>query len=262
MQSKLFFVILAAFCCFATARVVAQDEAPKGQLLSVHEDAVIPSMLEKYESAAKNLSDMIAKNNVPISYIAANRQDFVYFYFTPVENLGALDKMGANWAELEKKAGKQAFDGAMKQFDGCYLSHKNYLVRMRPELSYNPDFGGQISEGMLFRHWDFYHIYPGMEKEADDIAKEWVALSKKVGLPDGYRLYSGSFGTDGPVFIVAQSAKDAVDFYTRQEAWMKKAGDEGKALWAKTWKAVRKYDSVNGRIRPDISVLPKETMKK
>ena len=263
MQFKLFFVIVAAFCCLATAPVVAQDDAPKGQLLSVHEDAVIPSMVEKYENAAKSFAEMIAKNNMPsITYTAANMQNFVYFYFTPVDNMGAIDKMGASWDELAKKAGKQNFDASMKQFDGCYLSHKNYLVRMRPDLSYNPDFGSQIADGMLFRHWDFYYIYPGMEKEADDIAKEWVALSKKVGLPDGYRLYSGSYGTDTPLFIVAQSGKNATDFYTRQEAWFKKAGAEGQALVMKTWKVVRKFYSVNGSIRPDLSVLPKETTKK
>jgi hypothetical protein len=263
MRFKLFFLILAAFCCIATVPAVAQESAPKGQLMTVHEDAVIPSMVEKYEKAAKNFAEMITKSNISsLSYTAANRQDFVYFYFTPVENMGGVDKMGDIWDELQKKVGKQNFDAAMKQFDGCYLSHKNYMVRSRPELSYNPEFGSSISDGMLFRHWDFYYIHPGMENEADNIAKEWVALSKKVGMPDGYRLYSGSYGSDTPVFIVAASGKSATDYYTRQEAWMKKAGADAQALLAKTWKVIRKFESVDGAIRPDISVLPKETTKK
>jgi hypothetical protein len=220
-------------------------------------------MVERYEKAAKNLAEMIGKSKVTsISYTAASIDNFTYIYFSPVDNLAAVDKMGESWAELEKSVGKQSFDAAMKQFDGCYPSHKNYLMRMRPELSYNPNYGGAIADGMLYRTWEFYYIHPGMEEEAENIAKEWVALNKKLGLPDGYRLYSGSYGSDTPVFVVAQSAKDAVDFTTRQAAWMKKAGDEGKALWAKTWKVIRKFDIHHGMIRPDLSVLPKEMTQK
>jgi len=263
MQFKLFLVILAVCCCLAAGPVVAQDDAPKGQLLSVHEDPVIPSMLGQYEKAAKSLADMITKSGVgSVSYTAASMDNFVYIYFSPVENMAAIDKMGANWGELEKKVGKQAFEGVMKQFDGCYTSHKNYLVRLRPELSYNPDYGSAIADGLLFRQWDFYYIQPGMEDEADNIAKEWVALNKKVALPEGYRLYSGAYGSDTPVFIVVQSAKNSMDFHTRQEAWLKKAGDDGKALWAKTWKVVRKFDTTTGMIRPDLSVAAKDMTKK
>jgi hypothetical protein len=262
MHHKLFFVILAALC-IAAAPASAQDDAPKGQLLSIHEDVIIPSTMEKYEKAAKNLAELITKSGVgSVSYTAARMDNFTYIYFAPVENMAALDKLGESWGEVEKKVGKQNFDAAMKQFDGCYPSHKNYLIRLRPELSYNPEYGRGIVEGLLFRHWDFYYIHPGMESEADNIAKEWVALNKKMGGQEGYRLYSSSYGSDGPLFIVVQSAKDALDFYTRQEAWLKKAGDEGKALWAKTWKVVRKFDTMTGMIRPDLSVQPKETTKK
>ncbi len=263
MHSKLFFATIVASCFITIHPAVAQDNTPKGQLLSIHEDYVIPSMVAQYEKAAKNLADMIGKSGVSsLSYTAARMDNFTYFYFSPVEDLAAVDKMGEAWGEVEKKVGKQTFDDAMKQFDGCYPTHKNYLVRMRPELSYNPAYGSTIADGMLYRRWDYYYIHPGMEEEADNIAKEWVALNKKVGLPEGYRLYSGSFGSDTPVFVVAQSAKDAVDFATRQDAWMKKAGEEGKALWAKTWKVVRKFDSRTGMIRPDLSVLPKDMTKK
>lgn len=261
MRTMLFFVILAV-CWIGGTQTRAQGNMPKGQLFTIHEDAVIPSMVERYERAVKNLGELIAKNNIgSITYTAASHDNFVYTYITPVENMAGVDKVGAGWIELEQKAGKDNFSAAMKQFDGCYPSHKNYLVRSRPELSYNGEYGAAIADGMLFRHYDFYFIHPGMEDEADNIAKEWVALSKKVGMPEGYRLYSGSYGTDGPVFVVSYSAKSAAEFYAGQEAWMKKAGDEAKALWAKTWKVVRRFESVNGRIRPDLSVLPKEMKK-
>jgi hypothetical protein len=182
--------------------------------------------------------------------------DYTYIYFTPVENIGAVDKMSAGFGELQEKMGKAAFGTLMQSFDVCYPSHRNYLVRLRPDLSYKPEYGAQISDGMNFRHWDYYHIHPDMADEAEAIAKEWVALNQKIKSTEGYRLYTNSFGLEGPVYIVVQSAKSASDFYTRSEAWMKKAGDAGKALMSRTMKVVRRFESKDGNIRPELSVSP------
>ena len=75
-----------------------------------------------------------------------------------------------------------------------------------------------------------------MEDEAEAIAKEWVALNEKIKTPEGYRLFTNAFGLEGPVFIVVSSAKSAADFYTSNEAWMKRAGDAGQALMKRTMK--------------------------
>ncbi|HXG01654.1 MAG TPA: hypothetical protein VNL69_12740, partial [Bacteroidota bacterium] len=182
MHSKLFFAAVVASCFITSTSVIAQDDDPKGQLLSIHEDYVIPSKMEQYEKAAKNLADVIGRSGVSsLSYTAARMDNFTYFYFSPVENLAAVDRMEGSWSEIEKKVGKQTFDDAMKQFDGCYPTHKNYMVQMRPELSYNPNYGSAIADGMLYRQWEFYYIHPGMEEQAENIAKEWVALNKKIG---------------------------------------------------------------------------------
>jgi len=254
--------LLITLClCLAAGPVQAQD-APKSQLLSVHEDNVIPSKVEEYEKAALGLVDAIKKNKVSsISYTAASMDDYTYIYFTPVENLGAVDKMNASFGELQEKMGKDAFGAMMKSFDACYPTHGNYLVRLRPDLSYKPEYGAQISDGLNFRHWDYYHIHPGMEDEAEAIAKEWVALNEKIKSPEGYRLYMNSFGLEGPLFLVVQSGKSAADFYTRSEAWMKRAGDAGQALKKRTMKVVRKFESKDGMIRPELSASPQPVVK-
>lgn len=259
MKRKALLVALAACSFFAVS--YGQEQASKQEFLMIHEDPVIPSMVEQYEKAAKNLAELVRKDGASITYTAVTKSDFTYMYFSPVQNLSDVDKNETLWDEMIKRVGADKFGAAMSQFNGCYLSHRNYMVRMRPELSYNPDFG-KISEDMLFRHWDFYYLQPGMEDQADQIAKEWVALSKKVGAPEGYRLYSSAFGSDGPMFVVVGSGKNAADFYTRQEAWMKKAGTEGQALFAKTWKVIRKFESFDGGVRPDLSVMPKAASKK
>lgn len=247
--------------CLAVAPVLAQD-APKSQLLSVHEDNVIPSKVEEYEKTALGLVDAIKTHKVSsLSYTAASMDDYTYIYFTPVENLGAVDKMNTSFGELEEKMGKNAFRAMMKTFDACYPTHRNYLVSLRPDLSYKPEYGAQISDGLNFRHWDYYHIHPNMQDEAEAIAKEWVALNEKMKSPEGYRLYENSYGLEGPVFTVVQSGKSAADFYARSEAWMKRAGDAGQSLMKRTMKVVRKFESKDGMIRPELSVSPQPTVK-
>lgn len=257
-----FLFLSTAFClCLVAGAVLAQD-ASRSQLLSVHEDNVIPSKAEEYEKIALGLVDAIKTHKVSsISYAAASMDDYTYIYFTPVDNLGAVDKMGASFDELEEKMGKNAFGAMMKSFDACYPTHRNYLVRLRLDLSYKPEQGAQISEGLSFRHWDYYYIHPDMQDEAEAIAKEWVALNEKIKSPDGYRLFTNAFGLEGPLFLVVSSAKSAADYYARSEAWLKKAGDAGQALMKRTMKVVRKFESKDGMIRPELSASPQPIIK-
>jgi hypothetical protein len=250
--------LLVAILCFVPASpVIAQEEMAQGQLMSIHEDVVIPSKVEKYEKAAKNLASKLAKHNITsVSYTAANSHDFVYIYITPVENLAGVEKIGAGFEELQTKLGNEAFATMMGGFDDCYNSHRNYMVRLRTDLSYNPEYGREISKGMDFRHWSFYYIHPGKDQEAIEVAKEWKALFESKKIIEGYRLYLGGLGMDVPVIIVAQSAKGAVDFYTKAEARMKTFGDAGQALLKKTWSVTRKFEQKDASMRPELSYLP------
>jgi hypothetical protein len=148
------------FCgLFVTA--IAQEGMPQGQLMAIHEDAVIPSMLAKYEDAAKNLASQFAKHDVAgMYYTAANANDFAYVYFSPMENMAALDEARAGFDKLQEKMGTEAFQTTMQKFEGCYNSHRDYLLRHFPDLSHKPEYGREIADGMPFRHWSFYYIHP------------------------------------------------------------------------------------------------------
>lgn len=260
-NSALLTLLITLCLSLAAGPVLAQD-APKSQLLSVHEDTVIPSKAEEYEKATLGLVDAIKKHKVSsISFTAASLDDYTYIYFTPVENLGAAEKMNAGFGELEEKMGKTAYDAMMKANDACYSTHRNYLVRLRPDLSYKPEYGAQISDGLNFRHWDYYYIHREMEDEAEAIAKEWVALNEKIKAPEGYRLFTNAFGLEGPLFLVVSSAKSAAAFYASNEAWLKRAGEAGQALMKRTMKVVRKFESKDGMIRPELSASPQPIIK-
>ncbi|MCG8607732.1 hypothetical protein MJD09_22455, partial [bacterium] len=107
-------------------------------------------------------------------------------------------------------------------------------LRHFPDLSYKPEYGREIADGMLFRHWGFYYVHPGKEMEAMEIAKEWKALYESNNIEAGYRIYMGDMGTAMPLILVANSANSAEEYYTRAARTVEKLGADGEALLKKT----------------------------
>lgn len=257
MKNKLASLIIATLVSLLPVlTAIAQEQTAAKQLFTIHEDVVIPARVVEYEKAAKNLAGMMEQHNMSsMQYTAASSDNFIYIYISPVTNYAGLDNISAGFAELQDKMGKEAFDNTMNQFNGNYHSHRDYMIRLHPELSYKPEYGNNLADGMNFRHWDFYHVYPGKEAEIAEIAQEWIALNNSMDIKQGYRLYMGDMGTDMPLVIVAHSAKSASDFYSNREKNMMKLGEAGKKLMDKTMSIAWKFESREGTMRPDLSYI-------
>lgn len=257
MKTKLMSVLLLVLVCtLPILTTVAQDQESTGQLFAIHEDVVIPSKVADYEKAAKNFAALLAEHNMSsMQYNAASSDDNIYLYISPIENYADLDKMNAGFAELEEKAGKEAFGNVMKQFAGKYHSHRDYIVRMHTDLSYKPEYGNNMADGMNFRHWDFLHIYPGKEAEMEALAREWKALYEHKNISQGYRIYTGALGTDMPLFVVVWSARNATEYYTYSGENMKMLGEEAQELLDRTMAITWKFEHKNGAMRPDLSYI-------
>ncbi len=240
------------------APAAAQEAAPTTQLFTVHEDVVKPSKVAQYEAAAKSLTALFTKHGiVDVGYNAASGDDFTYLYISPVANMAAIDQASSKWTEARKKIGEATFDAAMKQYDGTYDSHRNYMVRMHPELSYNPEYGQDpVASGMAWRHWDFLYIMPDKGEEATAILKDWKTTSAAKKIAGGYRIYMGDMGTEQPMIIVAWSAKNAAEFYAQDQARRTAMGAEGEALKTRMLAVLSRYETSNGMMRPDLSYTP------
>lgn len=235
----------------------AQDQMPKGQLLAIHQDIVMPSKVAEYEKAVKTLAEKFAEHKMTsMPYTAANSEDFTYMFIMPVENYAGLDKMETSFNDLKTKMGEEEFMALMNQFNGTYESSKAYLVKFHPELSYNPEYGSETSQGLNFRRWDYYYVKSGMEQQAIEIANAWKDLYGKHKVTQGYRLYMGDWGTEMPLIIVTQPAMNAAEYYATSQKLMDKFGEEGKQLMQKTMSVVRKFETKNGAMRPDLSYMP------
>ncbi|RMH90973.1 MAG: hypothetical protein D6681_14080 [Calditrichaeota bacterium] len=232
--------------------VSAQEYKSGDQLFMVHEDFVKPSMVAEYEAAIKGFQAALRQHGVTdFGYTTAMTGDFHYLHVQPIKNMAALD--GNPLEGLEKSMGKEALQAMWAKFEGCYDVHKNYLVRLSENFSYNPENVTMSDEEMNFRHWDFYFINPDKAEEARAVAKEWRELHAQKKVPYGYRIYLGGLGTEMPLYVVVQWAKNAADFADRQARVNEMLGEEGKALGVKTMALTRKFEQKNGWMRPDLS---------
>ena len=107
--------------------------------------------------------------------------------------MAALDSNPLNKA-LNEALGEEGTKALMSGFDGTYDTHKDYILNLSNELSYNS--GEIVQEGVYFRHFDYYFPYPGKWDEAKAITKEWNELYTSKNISQGYRIYTGGLGTE------------------------------------------------------------------
>jgi len=237
---------------------MAQAEEQKGQLLSVGHYVVKPSMVGEFEAMVKEWIVQCAKYNYPYRWNASSSEDFLYLFFTPVDNFADIDNMDKADAELAKKIGEEQMQTLMKRFEGTYDYYRYYIARSLPELSYTPENPRLKPEESNFVFTDFYYVQPGKEKEFEGICKEWVTLQKSKNIADRYSLAVRVMGTELPVYIGNSSGKNAADYFSQAKKNWEQIKDEGEALWKKTMALCRKFEGRNSWRRPDLSYMPKE----
>ena len=260
MREKiLIMVVVGLLVNLCALNVYAQEEESQSQLFFIYEAVVKPSMVGKYEEATKSLAAKLKANNMTsISYLMAVTDDFHYYWISEIENLAALDE--DPWQELEKKMGDEEWKAMLDGYDETTDMSHTWLARLRPDLSYTPENAGGNSEGMNFRHWDWYYIEPGKRAEARAIAKEWHDLYTKKNIQSSYRIFTGGLGTEQPLYVVLQSAKNAADFEANNAKVNELLGEDAEELMQRTMAITRKFETKTGWMRPDLSYTPSEEM--
>ena len=124
---SLFLMVLFVLAFFAQSS--AQKELPKSQLYLMHEDIVLPYMADEYEKALKDFAKLFSDAKIDSrSYRIIQKDYFNYTAVIPVTDFDGLAKYFGMTPEIIEKIGKDKFDAQMKKFDGCYDTHRNYLL--------------------------------------------------------------------------------------------------------------------------------------
>jgi hypothetical protein len=147
----------------------------------------------------------------------------------------------------------------MKSVEGTFDYYRNGVVRFLPDLSYAPKKPRLKPEEQKFISWGYAYVEFGKEKEFADIGKQFVEVSKGKDTSIGWNMFVVEAGTEMPFYFWAETGKSAAEYYAENDKVVKKLGEEKyMELWDKLAATLRKFETKNGRPRPDLSNIPKK----
>lgn len=256
---------LAATLGFAGAAVVAggEQDGQETQMYCIYKEVVKPGMTKQYEDAVKYMvSEFKAYQIDPekVNFKTVSGPELGYIYVMPMDNFASMDQMKVNWGEAVKILGADKFEALVAPAEEAMESLEIFHVERLNELSYTPENPRLKPEEIEYVHYGFYYVIPGKGHDFEAIAKEFHDLYESNGVDNGWSIYRSMTGTDLPLYVVAQAAKSAADFYSNREKTREMLGDAGKKIGEKVGAAVRKIEYKEGMPRPDLSYpQPAET---
>ena len=236
---------LATVLCALGASVFAGEEqgAEKPQLYCIYKEVVKPGMAEQYEAAIKYMiSEFKAYQIDPekVHWKMVSGPEIGYLYGMPIEDFAGMDQMKANWMEVVEIIGEEKLAEMMTPAQEAMERVEVFHVAQRPDLSYAPESPRLKREEIKYVHYGFYYVLPGKQEDLEAIAREFAELYKSKGIDSGWRFYQPITGTDLPVYIVAQGARSAADFFSNREKLRELLGEEAEKIGKKVGATIRK----------------------
>jgi len=250
-------LVLAGLCLGAVLSIgiVAHAQAPENPLIMVSELVVEPAKSADFEAVMKDWLAFYVENKYPWSYTVYRTEDYHYYIISPIKDMAGIGDMMKTDMDLASKGGPK-FEALMKKTAGCYAYANGDLVILRNDLSYAPETPRVGSEEAWFICWDYYYGFPGRDREAEQVAKDWQALYKSKDISDGFLTYMLIMGPDLPLIVGARWGKSEADFNAAEEAFIKAAGESYSAMAKKTMALCRKYERKTGYRLDALSYWP------
>ncbi|MFY0714471.1 hypothetical protein J1D01_12380 [Seonamhaeicola sp. NFXS20] len=223
------------------------------QAFQIHQDNVKPSKASEYEKIAKEFNEASIEYNLQTSWVTAMRDDFTYYYISPIENFAELDK---NPFEDMAKAMGDKFGEMFENFDKCYDSHGTYLLYKVDELSYKAPEGTDVSD-QNYRKWILMYYKPKNGSKIKEGLKAVKDMFISKESKEYYNVYQSGFGTMENYYLISVPAKDEVEGVQRAKANQDVLGPDRYETFNKVIKYVEKMEEYSGWIRPDLSYSPK-----
>lgn len=255
MKTKILVVLvvllLGAFC-FLPVATQAQEQKP--QLYYVYDFVVKPAMVSQFEAGVKQEIEL----GSPVPWATFSTDDLHYYFLTPIQDYAGIDSMDKADDEWSTRIGKEKLDALMKRYEGTFEYYKAGVIRFLPELSYVPKVPSPKPEEGNFMSWGFASVEFGKGKEFRDVMKQWVALYDSNKIPTGWNTFVGVMGVEAPLYLWAERAKSAAQYYADGDKATKTIGEaKVMELYKKTMDLCRKFESKTGWARPGLSNKPK-----
>jgi len=244
--------LVFSLCTFAA-------EPPKQQLFVLYQETVNPSMVTQYEGATRDLVGAFAEKKAAspsFSMTAFMTTDMRYMYLTPISGYAQIDAIHKEWMNGGDVIGKDRFADIMKRSAATMTSYDEAVVMRRGDLSYEPENPRFKMADEPFARLDYYFLRPGTEAQAEQVARDYVALFREKKIPDGFTIYMAVTGHDLPLLVAVIPAKSPADFAATDEKTAAALGDALRVLQGRALAITRRIEHQDTWIRPDLSYLP------
>lgn len=246
------------------ASEATEKPAQEGNLFLIYEEQINPWKMPEFEAASKDFIAAMTEAGVDsphVRYETIQMSDFSVLYVTPLESFGSLDALFAQWMAMSEKVGQQRWQELLEA-GAPTIDHVNsFIVRSRPDLSYQPEQATLTLTEAPFLHYDLYYLRPGSEQKAEEVATAYREAFARHDIDRGYMIYQGVLGDDLPVLAVAIPARSAADYASHNAEVLKTLGEEGEELAQRAMELTRRFETREGRRRPDLSYPPQKEEK-
>jgi hypothetical protein len=257
-MKKLTLTVLSILLFFGlSGAILAQDNMMKPQLFYMHEEVVPVNMVDQYEKTSRELVPVFKDLKLPLPFYASQRDDYHYYYISPLSNYASIDTLVQAFGKFMKDATSNAdYQKLLDENNESIDYTQDYVLSRSANLSYHPEGSNMNDTSMKFIHWDFYTVKSGGMDKVIDLAKKYKELSMQKGIKTPYTIWFVALGPNNNLIVQTRVAKSAEDFYETAKKDDTTLGKDGEDIYNQMVPYLVKFNHINGTIRPDLSYMP------
>lgn len=248
------FLVTALLALFLAAPAASAQESGS-TWFTIFVDHVDISNHQAFEAAGREFTDLFRNAGVEVpGWVTITGADLGYTYAVPGQGPGDLEAMNESWGAAMQAIGA-AGTRVMAESDALVERREVYFLQLRPDLSYKPETVGLTPE-TPFRHYVQLKVHPAKTQEFEAAAKAWADAYARHGIERGFRVYQYATGSDLPMYLIVEHAKDEAQFHAAGAEIERVLGPDMEALYAQTGPSLRSVREMTGRVRPELSYSP------
>ncbi len=246
---------LAALAALFLAAPAATAQEADYTWYTIMSDRVDVSNQAAFNEVSREWVRMFTEKEVTrVWWVTITGAELGYTY--AVAGMGPADMaaMNANWSAAMSQMG-DAGTRLQARNDALVESREVYYLLLRPDLSYRAD-AVTFSPDEPYRHYVQFRVHPAKTEEFEASAKAWVDSYASHGIDRGFRIYQYVTGSDLPMYLLVENARDEAHHATLGAQIDRTLGADQEPLMKQTGETLRSVKEFGGWVRPDMSYPP------
>lgn len=230
--------------------VPAQDMQPTWY--TIFADHVAISDQAAFDEAGRDFARLFNEKGVKdVAWVTITGAELGYTYAIPGYGPADMGKMNAAWGAAMTAVGDAGARISAKS-DALVQSREMYYLLLRPDLSYSPE-AVAFKADEPYRHYVQFRVHAAKTAEFEASAKAWAKAYADHGVERGFRVYQYITGSDLPMYLLVENARDEVHHETLSAQIDNALGADQEPLMRQTGATLRSVREMEGWVRPDLS---------